>query len=186
MLFLEKTYGATLKDQRILHVAPEWGLYQYLRRARITHYTPSDLDLYRYRHIRDVKKVDCTSLPFPDNSYDLIICSHVMEHIPDERAALSEFYRVLGPNGRAILQVPLALDRAETDEDPAVTTPEAREARFCQWDHVRLYGRDYASRLETVGFKAEFFNPFEQYADEAETLHLNPLEELYVVRRPGA
>lgn len=184
MLFLEKTYGPSLKDLRILHVAPEWGLYRYFRRLGVRAYAPCDLDLFRYRHIRLIRKVDCTSLPFADKSFDLIVCSHVLEHIPDDRAALSEFHRVLTPAGRAILQVPLALGRQETDEDPRVTTPRAREARFCQWDHVRLYGLDYASRLQGAGFEMEIYDAFAAHEKEAERLHLNRLEKLYVVRRP--
>lgn len=186
MLFLEKTYGAALKSQRILHVAPEWGLYRYFQRRGVSGYTPCDLDLFRYRHIRTVRKVDCTSLPFPDESHDIIVCSHVLEHVRDDHAALSEFHRVLRPGGRAILQVPLALDRPETDEDPLVVTPRAREARFCQWDHVRLYGQDYGIRLQRAGFELELYDPFALHADDAEALHLNRLERLFVVRRPAA
>lgn len=186
MLFLEKTYGPSLKDRRILHVAPEWGLYRYFRRKAVTDYTPCDLDLFRYRHIRNIRKVDCTRLPFEDESFDLIVCSHVLEHIPDDRAAMSELRRVMAPGGRAILQVPLALDRHETDEDPEVTTPQAREARFCQWDHVRLYGLDYGDRLRDAGFELELYDAFKAHADEAGALHLNPLEKLYVVRRAAA
>ncbi|MFP4002364.1 MAG: methyltransferase domain-containing protein [Alphaproteobacteria bacterium] len=186
MLYLDKAYGPVLGTLRILHVAPEWGLYKYLRRQGVKHYTPCDLDLFRYRHIRNIRKVNCTSLPFEDESFDLVLCSHVLEHIPDDRAAMSEFHRVLAPGGRAILQVPLALDRLETDEDSQVTSPRAREFRFCQWDHVRLYGRDYAARLERAGFELDLYDAFAEHPKDARRLHLNPVEKLYVVRRPCA
>jgi ubiquinone/menaquinone biosynthesis C-methylase UbiE len=86
-----------------------------------------------------------------DRSFDAVLCNHVLEHVPDDRKALGEIFRVLKPGGWAILMVPLS-SRAETDEDPTVVDPKERERRFGQDDHVRLYGQDYQARLEAAGF----------------------------------
>ena len=96
-------------------------------------------------------RVDITDLPFDDSRFDAIYCSHVLEHVPDDRKAMSELRRVLRPGGWAILQVPIK--GIVTFEDPAVTTPEDRERVFGQSDHVRIYGLDFKDRLEEVGFK---------------------------------
>jgi ubiquinone/menaquinone biosynthesis C-methylase UbiE len=102
-------------------------------------------------------KEDITKISFPDNSFDIIFCSHVLEHIPDDRLAMRELYRILKPEGFAILQVPIkdvfngrVIDK--TYEDFSITTPEGREKAFGQNDHVRVYGRDFKDRIASVGF----------------------------------
>ena len=90
-------------------------------------------------------KMDITNIKYEDNSFDVIICNHVLEHIPDDRKAMSELYRVLKPGGWAILQVPISLLLNKTYEDPTVTTPEEREKVFGQSDHVRIYAKDYVT-----------------------------------------
>lgn len=96
-------------------------------------------------------QMDATDIPFPDNSFDAVFCSHVMEHIPDDRKAIIEFFRVLKTNGWAIFMVPIRMDRL-TDEDLEVTDPKERERRFGQQDHVRYYGWDFEERLKEAGF----------------------------------
>ncbi len=94
--------------------------------------------------------MDITDIHLPDHSFDVIICNHVMEHIPDDTQAMSELYRVMKPGGWAILQTPISGDT--TFEDPTVQSPEERQRLFGQRDHVRIYGRDYEDRLRSVGF----------------------------------
>jgi SAM-dependent methyltransferase len=91
----------------------------------------------------------------PDASFGAILCSHVLEHVDDDRAALAELRRVVAAGGWVILMVPQDLNRAETYEDPAITTPEARRDAYWQHDHVRLYGRDFADRIRAAGFDVE-------------------------------
>ena len=91
-------------------------------------------------------------MPFESNSVDVVLCSHVLEHIPEDNKAMSEFYRVIKNDGWAILQVPVDYTRAETYEDFSITDPGDREKAFGQHDHVRWYGRDYKNRLANVGF----------------------------------
>ena len=100
--------------------------------------------------------MDITHLKYPDNYFDFILCSHVLEHIPNDIDAMKELYRVLKPNdGFGILQVPIELDREITYEDHTITSPIEREKAFGQFDHVRIYGKDYIQRLKSVGFEVE-------------------------------
>jgi ubiquinone/menaquinone biosynthesis C-methylase UbiE len=94
---------------------------------------------------------DITRIPFPENSFDVIYCSHVLEHVPDDRKAMREFLRILRIGGWALLQVPITGTR--TFEDPSITDPYERRRLFGQEDHVRRYGPDYKNRLEEAGFK---------------------------------
>ena len=100
-----------------------------------------------------MKKEDITNLSFKDNSFDIIFCSHVLEHIEDDKRAMKELYRVLNPAGFAILQVPIL--REKTFEDFNIKSPKLREKVFGQSDHVRIYGKDFKYRLENVGFKVK-------------------------------
>jgi len=96
---------------------------------------------------------DIQHMPFPNNTFDVVICNHVMEHVANDSMAMAEVHRILKPNGCALLQVPIALALDRTIEDPSATTDKERIERFGQEDHVRLYSRpDYIQRLESVGF----------------------------------
>lgn len=116
-------------------------------------YTTTDLN----SPIADVK-ADICDLPFGDNEFDFIICNHVLEHIPDDTKAMQEIYRILAPGGSAILQVPYKADLKNTFEDDSITDSKERTRIFGQYDHVRVYGMDYFSKLESIGFKVEAVN----------------------------
>jgi len=133
---------------RFLHFAPERCHDQRLRALLGERYVTADLS----RPGVDVQ-TDITHTVFEDNSFDLIYCSNVLEHIPDDRRAMSELYRVLSPGGLAIIQVPIKGDH--TYEDDTIITPNEREHHFGQWDHVRYYGRDIQDRLVSAGFQVE-------------------------------
>ncbi|GIX15441.1 MAG: type 11 methyltransferase [Paracoccaceae bacterium] len=170
----------------LLHVAPDYGLYLWLKRQKRLRYAASDIDPARYRHIPNMHAADLTAAPFADASFDIVICSHVLEHVPDDMQALREIRRILRPGGRALLLTPLALDGRGTEEDPSVTDPAERERRFGQWDHVRIYGReDFLDRITRAGLEATLWDPFAADRAEAERLGLNPLELLPIGRRPG-
>lgn len=98
---------------------------------------------------------DMTALPFTDSSFDFAICSHVLEHIEDDGAAIAELYRVLKPHGRTIVMVPIDMKRAMTYEDPSIDTAAGRDAAFGHPYHVRICGADYPSRLRRAGFEVE-------------------------------
>lgn len=138
---------------RILHVAPERGLQQrFLTRAGVD-YIAGDKHEPGYSYPPGTVKLDVTDLKFPDGRFDLVICSHVLEHVPDDRKAMAEIFRVLSPGGKAVLTVPLNMDNALTLEDASITDPQERERLYGQFDHVRLYGRDYSQRLRDAGFQ---------------------------------
>jgi SAM-dependent methyltransferase len=138
-LFLLHRTDVLTSPARVLHVAPEGNLSEAL--SRRPHYIAADL-------VADegIVQMDITRIDWPDASFDVIICNHVLEHVPDDRSALREIHRVLQPGGFAILQVPISMSSPCTYEDAAVTEPAARARAFGQSDHVRIYGQDYPAR----------------------------------------
>jgi predicted SAM-dependent methyltransferase len=133
---------------KVLHFAPEQAFYKLFRNQKNLDYTTTDL----FSPLADVK-ADICDLPFEDNQYDVILCNHVLEHIPDDTKAMQELYRVLKPGGMAILQIPQDLKRAVTFADDTITDQKKRAEIFGQYDHVRIYGRDYFDKLRSIGFK---------------------------------
>jgi len=139
-------FTATIK-KKVLHFAPEQAFYKLFRDQKNIDYTTTDL----FSPLADVK-ADICDLPFDDNSYDIIFCNHVLEHIPDDTKAMQELFRVLKPGGMAILQIPQDLSRATTFADDSITDQKERAEIFGQYDHVRIYGRDYFDKLRSIGF----------------------------------
>jgi SAM-dependent methyltransferase len=146
-LYLERKTNLLVDQLRVLHFAPERIFEKWLGSQPNLEYVSTDLE-----RARATVKADITDLPFPDDSFDVILCSHVLEHVVDDRKAMRELYRVLRPGGWALVLVPIDFSRRETFEDPAVVAPADRERLFGQADHVRVYGRDFTSRLEDAGF----------------------------------
>lgn len=140
------------RPKQFLHIAPETRLAPLFRRAAgDAGYLSGDLF-----DPRAMEKMDITDIRHPDESFDVIYCSHVLEHVPDDRRAMREFHRVLKADGWAILNVPITAE--QTDEDPTITDPQERYRRFGQDDHVRRYGPDYVDRLREAGFRVEVVN----------------------------
>ncbi|MGB5275078.1 MAG: methyltransferase domain-containing protein [Flavobacteriaceae bacterium] len=140
-------FSAPLK---VLHFAPEQAFYKRFRTLKNLTYTTTDLN----SPLADVK-ADICNLPFADNSFDVILCNHVLEHIPNDKKAMQELFRVLRPNGWGIFQIPQDLQRKTTFEDHSITDKKERAKIFGQYDHVRIYGWDFFDKLKSVGFKAE-------------------------------
>jgi SAM-dependent methyltransferase len=140
-----------LRDARsLLHFSPEWCISRRLQAVPNLRYVTADLDPTGV----DLK-LDVTALDLQDGAFDAVLCSHVLEHVPADARAMGELRRVTAPGGFCLVMVPLALDRASTYEDPAITAPEDREREFLQHDHVRLYAPDIAGRLRDAGFDVE-------------------------------
>lgn len=136
-----------LRNTKLLHVAPEENLGFKLKSCRNIDYVSADLN----SQWADLQ-MDITDIKQADYTYDVIICNHVLEHVPDDLKAMTELYRVLKKGGFAILQVPMSYSSEKTLEDPGIINPEDRKKSFGQEDHVRIYGKDYAVRLEKAGF----------------------------------
>ena len=136
------------KLKKLLHFAPEPALKKLFQSQSYIQYRNADLN----PDLAD-EQMDITNIPVASNSIDYIVCNHVLEHIPDDAKAMRELYRILKKGGKAVLQVPLALNLKETYENPAITDPHERETHFGQFDHVRVYGSDYTKRLENAGFR---------------------------------
>ena len=147
-LYLKNETDFFHKPLKVLHMAPEQCFLSIFKKMKHLDYTTADL----YSPIVDVK-ADILNLPFPDNEFDIVFCNHVLEHIEDDIKAMKELFRVMKPGGMGIFQVPQELARESTYEDASIVTPEDRAKHFGQYDHVRIYGKDYFNRLRSAGFK---------------------------------
>lgn len=148
MLFTKQTNLFNGSNKKMLHIAPEEFLSARFRRVENLDYLSADLD-----SPRAMVQMDITDIRYPDNSFSVIYCSHVLEHIPNDRKAIAELYRVLCPGGWGVLQVPITAER--TYEDAAIVEPAERKKHFGQSDHVRRCGPDYIERMRSAGFDAQ-------------------------------
>lgn len=149
-LYLKNETTFFTENLNVLHFAPEQAFYKRFRNLKNLDYTTTDLN----SPLADVK-ADICNLPFENNSFDLILCNHVLEHISDDTKAMQELYRILKPGGTGIFQIPQDLSRETTFEDNSITDPKERAKIFGQYDHVRVYGRDYFNKLRAVGFNVD-------------------------------
>ncbi len=148
-LYLRDRQAILRRKLRILHVAPEPCIRAILEGRPGVRYVPID------RYDPTAAQMDLTNLPFAEASFDLVLCSHVLEHIVDDRRAMREMARVLCPDGCAVVMVPLARNRATTFENDRLTSPAERLAAFGHPFHVRICGRDYGDRLSAAGFEVK-------------------------------
>lgn len=160
---------------RILHFAPDKAVRMMLEPLAGS-YVRADLSRPNVDLNTSVEAIDA-----PDGSFDLVICSHVLEHV-DDRKALAEIRRVLAPGGRAVLAVPIAEGWDETYEDPAITDPADRRIHFEQEDHLRIYGRDFRDRVAAVGFR---LTEVTATGAEAARHGLLPGERVFFAQRPA-
>lgn len=149
-LYLKNETDFFTADKKVLHFAPEQCFLKQFKTLKNLDYTTTDLN----SPLADVK-ADICNLPFSDNEFDVILCNHVLEHIPDDTKAIQELYRVLKSGGMGIFQIPQDLSRETTFEDDSITDKKERAKIFGQYDHVRVYGRDYFDKLRSIGFKVE-------------------------------
>jgi SAM-dependent methyltransferase len=175
-LFLRDHTDLFSRRLRILHVAPEARLRRAIERNRPALYETTDLCMPGVDFHSDL-----SSIPRPDASYDAVLCSHVFEHVPDDRAAMRELRRLLAPGGWAVLQVPVATRLTETREDPQLPS-EQRAERFGDPTHLRLYAEhDYVERLRAAGFAVDAKDARALLGDEAvRTYALAPEEKVFV------
>ena len=181
-LYLNRETDLFERPQHLLHFAPEQCFHSRFRESENLTYTTTDLD----SPLADVN-ADIRALPFEDNSFDFILCNHVLEHVDDDLKAMSELFRVLKPGGKAVIQVPLENDLANTFEDNSITNRKKRTEIFGQYDHVRVYGMDYFERLRSVGFKASAVDYTSTFSnEEIDRYRLEKGELIPVVMKPVA
>lgn len=149
-LYLKNETDFFTTPKKVLHIAPEQCFWSIFKKQQNLEYITSDLN----SPLADVK-ADICNLPFEDNAFDIIFCNHVLEHIVDDKKAMQELYRVLKPKGMGVFQIPIELERVTTYEDFSITDPKERAKHFGQYDHVRIYGKDYFNKLKNVGFTVD-------------------------------
>jgi SAM-dependent methyltransferase len=150
-LYLRDELSIGDRPTRLLHLAPERGIERRLRELSMVDYTCGDIDAALAE-----ERVDVVRMPFEDASFDIVLCSHVLEHVPDDRTAIAEIRRVLRPGGRAIIIVPVKIERTEEflDPSPRPAHPDGYR-RIGPHGHVRMIGADYPDRLREGGFSVE-------------------------------
>lgn len=176
-LYLQNETDFFTKNYKVLHIAPEQEFLRKFKKMKNLNYVSADL----YSPIVDVK-ADILDLPFENESFDIVFCNHVLEHIEDDQKAMSELYRVMKKEGWGIFQVPMKNDLEKTYEDFSIKNPQERQKHFGQYDHVRWYGMDYFKRLENAGFEVDI-NFYSQKCpqDMIEKYGLNKNEILPIV-----
>ncbi|MCC7303035.1 MAG: class I SAM-dependent methyltransferase [Bacteroidia bacterium] len=164
-----------LEDKTVLHFAPDEMLRPFLKTASGT-YTTADLlaEGYSYSGIDRILDITSMQSEVSQETYDALIAMDVLEHVPDDRAALREIHRVLKKGGHCVLTVPQDDHAENTDEDASVTDSEARRLRFGQSDHVRIYGKDIVKRMEEAGFQVHWVDEKDFPADEQQLFVLFP------------
>lgn len=171
---VKKIFAA--KNLKILHIAPEKNLSKKILAFGFEDYVCADLFTEGYVYPSHVKNINVMNIPYPDNTFDIVICNHVLEHIDMDLKAMKEILRVLKTGGEAILQVPISKNSQATYEDFSITDPSKRELAFGQFDHVRIYGQDYSKRLEEAGFRVKRINISKQFPKSG----LNPDEDIFI------
>jgi len=180
-LYLKNRTDVFSAPLQILHFAPESCFKECFATAPNLRYISTDLELSRAPTVQ----ADITRLPFQTGCFDVILCLHVLEHVSKDKGAMQELFRVLKPGGWAIAQVPIDKKRKVTFEDSNITSRDERERAFGQFNHVRRYGLDYRSRLESVGFSVTV----DEYVKElpahvVDRYGLDCEEDIYVLNKP--
>ena len=177
-VFFERS---TPQCYKAIHFAPESTLSNFIKHQRLfLDYQTADYMMEGVDH-----KVDLMHLPFADEAYDFFICSHVLEHVTDDRKAITELYRVTKCGGKGILMAPIITDLPRTIEDPSITDEGERWRLFGQNDHVRLYSRnEYVKRITETGFNLEQFDISYFGSRLFKKLGLKPSSVLYIVSKP--
>lgn len=173
----------------LLHIAPERNTMRVLRaRKNIKYMAGTKIEgdpRYADGRYEDALDLDVTQLPFPEASFDVVICNHVLEHVLEDTTAMREIYRVLKPGGFAILQVPVTRVQQQSIENPSATSRDDRVRMFGQVDHVRIYAEeDYLARLRTAGFRVEVVSPKDILSPfEIRRNGINETENVYIGRK---
>ena len=126
---------------------------------------------------------DVQQIPMDDQSVDIVICNHLLEHVESDHKALKEIYRIMRHGGMGVMLAPIDYSREKTFEDDTITDPKQRAEVFGQYDHRRIYGRDYLERLRAAGFEAEEIDYAARFTEQQRTLYSFGCDKLYIVRK---
>jgi len=184
-LYLERETDLLTRPQRMLHVAPEVCLLPRFSETETIDYVAGDKFVNGYGEQAGVTYLDLLDIAYPDGHFEFILCNHVLEHIPEDRQAMAELYRVLAPGGTCLITVPIKESLAQTYENPEVNSPRQREEHFGQWDHVRYYGTDITDRLKASGFNVELVRYGEQFS-QADFARFGLNQNLLIVCKKSA
>ena len=178
-LYITQRSDLLERHPRLLHIAPEVSLRNKLRRSYTgDNYITADLE----SPLADMH-FDVQHIPMEDRSIDVVICNHLLEHVEDDRVALAELYRIMRPGGWGIVLVPEDRSREETFEDDTITDPKERTRLFGQYDHRRVYGRDYDDRLREAGFEVERITVGDMLSEDERRLYATGSDDMVVVRK---
>jgi SAM-dependent methyltransferase len=178
-LYLTRKTDFFNQSYKVLHVAPEQVFFKLFKKQKNLDYITIDLE----SPLADIK-MNLEEMTFSENEFDIVFCNHVLEHVTNDRKALSEIHRVLKKGGYAILQSCIDYNRDKTYEDPAITDPKDREREFWQKDHVRLYGMDYSTRLKQAGFNVEESHFITELTkEEIDSYKLSKDETIFIGRK---
>jgi SAM-dependent methyltransferase len=183
MFFDKLNLWEKMKDANIIHFAPDGYLYKKIETCLPLKYVKADL----FPWDNSIEKIDATEIPYPDSTFDFLIFNHILEHIPDYLKALKEIYRVLKPNGIAILQTPYSKLFRANFEDEGINTEKLRLFFYGQIDHVRIFSeRQFIKDLKETGFILEIIKHEDFFSDQ-DSLYfgVNKQEDLIKVRKPG-
>ncbi len=185
-LYLHHKTTFFTQPQKVLHVAPEPSLYKVFSKMSNLDYHAGTKYQEGFYYNDELPVIDLRALSCEDNIFDFVIANHVLEHIKEEDQVLHEIFRVLKPGGSAILQVPVAHKLDKTFEDPSLQTKSEREKFYGQFDHVRLYGKDYPNHLSAAGFTVTKTKPGDSNwpFTGADKFALNSNEYLYIANKP--
>lgn len=181
-LYLQRETNLLESKPRLLHAAPEVALMRKLRHLYKDcpkQYVTADLE----SPLADMH-FDIQQIPIADGEFDVVICNHIMEHVEDDMRAMRELCRILRPGGWGIILSPVDLQRESTFEDDSITDPDERTRIFGQYDHRRIYGRDYAKRLAEAGFEVEERDYRAEFSAHEQQLYALPEDHIYIVRKP--
>ncbi|MEG2614115.1 MAG: class I SAM-dependent methyltransferase [Alistipes sp.] len=178
-LYLTRETDLATRLPRLLHIAPEVCIMRKMRelyKPKPQEYVTADLE----SPLADLH-FDIQQIPLADNTFDVVICNHILEHVADDRAALRELHRILRPGGWGIVLSPVDRDYEQSYEDDTITDPDERTRIFGQYDHRRIYGADYADRLREAGFEAADLDYAAALTPNERTRYALPTDHIYVI-----
>lgn len=162
--FLQEETNLLTSNSFLLHSAPEKIFFKSFKKLKNLNYYPADI--LPVLNPRGTHYMDLTKIEFDDNTFDAVICNHVLQYIRDDRKAMSEVFRVLKPGGWVIFTVPVNYNLQTTFEDDSITEWKEREKVFGLAEHLRNYGLDLKEKLEGVGFEVSFMDYSKNFSDE--------------------